>query len=122
MDEEIQMTAGAALDRIGHETNAITFELLQAGLDIGNAQSDVVHAFSSANEKASDGRVFAERLQQFQAAVAKHDHGELDLLLLHDFVVADFKAKHLVERLRRLQALDRDAEMIDGGGAIFQRV
>src|SRR6476646_11969009 len=80
-----------------------------------------MQALAAANEKASYRRLLAERLEQFQTAVAQFNHDKLYLLLLDDFLVADFEPEDGVEGFRSLQAFYRNAEMIDGGGIIFQQ-
>ena len=93
-------------------------ELTQRYLQIRACESDVVHAGTAPGEEASDGRILAGRLEQLYAAVADKQRDGDHALLLERVAMLDGRAEEpLVRRDRLVEALHRDAEMMDATDA-----
>jgi len=108
--EAEQARARAFVDQVC----AGTRELGERGVQITHLISDMVHPGSSLREEATDRRVLAERLEQFDAAVADADGGRPDSLVVHRCAVFDPRAEQsLVGRQSLIEVLDCDPKVMD---------
>lgn len=93
-------------------------ELAQRALEIRAGKRDVVHAGPAPGEEATDGRVLAGGLEQLDPAVADEQRDRLNALLLERVAMLDRRPEQpLVGCDRVVEALDRDAEMMDAADA-----
>src|SRR5579872_2108965 len=115
VDEEVEMAAGAGLDLLRDESDALGLERLEGGGNVIDVQRNVVQAFATLREKASDGRVGRGGLEQLDARVAGGDHRGVDLFLVDGFLVQHAETERLIELARRGDAVDGDADVVESG-------
>ena len=87
----------------------------RAAGDVFDVERDVVQAFAAFGEEAADGRVGRGGLEELDARVAGGDQGGADVLVLDGLFVDDVEAEGLVELAGLVDAVDRDAEMVEFG-------
>src|SRR5688572_29144676 len=114
MHEHVSVTAGADLDLIGHEARTALLQPLHGVGQVHHVQRHVMQSLATLGDEARDGGIVAGRFEQLDAALADGDHGDLDALVLDDFLDHHFHAQLLVKLARLGQRLDGDAEMIHG--------
>ena len=92
-------------------------ELVDRRPDVGHLVGDVVHARTAFGQKLAHGCLFAERRQQLDPALADLQRSGLDALVGNGLAMLEASAEDLlVGRHRRVEVLDRDAEMMDPAG------
>ena len=83
---------------------------------------DVVHPGASLGEESPDRRVLAERPQQLDPPAAEPHRGGFDALVRNRRPVLELRAEEaLIRRDRRVEVVDRDAEVMDAAGLHFRR-
>jgi hypothetical protein len=73
VDEEVEVSPGAGLDLFGDEPHALRLEGFERGFDVADLQRDVVQAFATLREEASDGGFGRSGLEQLNAGIACGD-------------------------------------------------
>src|SRR4051794_8183292 len=89
-------------------------QALELGLDVGRLVGDVVKPRPVLGQELADGRVRAQRRQQLDVALADVEQDGLDALGLHRLAVDEVEVEvGVVERERRVEVLDGDADVVD---------
>src|SRR5450759_3827271 len=109
MDEDVSVAAGAG-PRFVKDARPAGLEAGDGGVEVGHAQGDVVQSGPALFEEPGDGRIGGGGLQQFNAAVAGGDHGDVNLLGKDGFAMGDGEAEGLVEGDACGKVVDGDAE------------
>ncbi len=100
--------------RLVDEVGPRVGELGESGVEIAHLVGDVVHPRPALGEEAADGSVFAERLEQLDAALADPERGGPNALILHRCAMLDFRSEQaLVRGQSGVEIVDRNSEMVD---------
>lgn len=98
-----------------YELDTAVFEGPQGGLDVRHAVGHVVETRAAPFQKAPDGRIRTERLEQLQSAIARAHETELDALGIHPLAAGTTAARGGFEG--REGVIDRphgDPDVIEG--------
>src|SRR5574341_2450053 len=93
--QEADHAGDAASRGLVDELDALRFERLQFGIDIGRLEADVVEAFAFALEEAADGRVGPGGLEELDFAGADGEEGRLNTLVLDGVLSVDVEAERV---------------------------
>ena len=88
--------------------------LLDRGVDVLDAQSNVVQTGAVGRQPCLDRVILGQRLDQLQVRVAHVEMGELDRTVVDDFAKEDRKAVAVAPDFERLFCIgDGDGDVID---------
>ncbi len=117
--QEGNLKAEQTLPRLAvDELDARRCERVQLRLHVGDLERDVVHAGAALGHELADGRVWPERPEELDAALADEQGGRLDPLLLDRVAVLQLSAEEpLVDADRLVEVRDCDPEVVDSAGS-----
>jgi len=102
MNERHQPPFSAGAGFVVYELNSRGAAVRQCNADIRHGKRDVVQPLAAPGDEASDRRVFAQRLQQFQPRPGERQHDDLHSLVGDDFAGGWFKPQSAVVFQRRI--------------------
>src|SRR5690606_3039374 len=113
--EEGDAAAAYAHPRLGvDQLEAGGAEALQGRVDVGDGVGDMMEPRPLAGEELAHRRHGTERAKELDVSVADVEEDRLDPLRLHRLPVREAHLEGpLVERDRRLQVLDGDADVVN---------
>jgi hypothetical protein len=116
--DERDLQAEEALPRLlVDQLDAGVAEPCQRLRDVVDLVRDVVHPRAAPGEEPTDERVFPEGLEQFDATRADAYGGRVNALRRHGRALLELRAEQArVRRERRVEVVDRDAEVVDPPG------
>src|SRR5438270_358858 len=99
--------------RLVDEAIAVLLEARQMGLDVVDAETEVVDALAALLDVLGDGRIGVARLEELEIGVADGEEGGADFLRLDGLDVLDRQAEVEVDFFRGVNRLHRDADVVE---------
>ena len=114
VEEADELVVGAGFGGGVEEGEAGGGEALHFGVDVGDFEGDVVHAFAAGFDEFRDDAIGSEALEELDLGVAGAEEGGVDALGFDPFsFVAGGVEKGLVERDAAGEVSDGDADVFD---------
>src|SRR5579862_4243968 len=113
MNEDVEVAARAGTG-LAHQACAARLEARYGARQIGHFDGDVMQPFAALVDEFGDYRITVGSFEQFDARIARGQHGDVDFFLIDRFTEANREAQLIfVENQRGVERTDGNAEMIN---------
>lgn len=112
MDKHVTVSSGTD-PRLVEKTRAVLTKTLYGLCQIVNLNGEMMQPRSAFRDEARNGGLIVSRFEQFNAGIARRQHGYIDMLYFDCLLMCDWQAEHVaVERQLMVEAADGNTQMI----------